>query len=107
MSDGQCYLSRYIEHECYPSEKKGKCVRPNYIPHKTPNDAVYENWRSFYLNQLIDMYNITSNIVKSSYLSSNNIDWKNTKIFDDFCTMIYNNSSKHISEYMDASETLI
>ena len=51
----------------------------------------YNNWYNHYYDNLIDMFNI---LIKN--LKNKNGKYKKEVLFDNFCILIYNNSSKKI-----------
>lgn len=76
-----------------------KCVIFNYVPNSTPRivnyDIHFEKWYEFYKHYLLEMYDITMNLIKEQY-EDINIDSKHN--FDIFMNLIYNSSSKYISK---------
>ena len=72
-----------------------RCVRFNYIPHKTPKYNNYNNWFLEYKTDIIQMFNITLNNISEKYpdiIRTINID----KQFQRFSRMIFKSSSKFI-----------
>lgn len=65
----------------------------NYIPHRKPNRIDFNEWFSFYKQDLINLYCIFTSCVSSEYQY---IDWKTNQKFTKFVFMIYNKSSKYI-----------
>ena len=65
----------------------------NYIPHKTPKYISYNLWYKNYYSHLLNLYNITIEILNSRY--------ENTKelCFKTFCIFIFNSSSKYIPKF--------
>ena len=70
---------------------KRKCQIPNFIPRQVQYNN-YIGWKEAYLNHLINMFNITMNIIDTDDKNSNN--------FENFCKMIYYCSSKYITKYI-------
>jgi hypothetical protein len=75
-----------------------KCQIPNYVPHSTPENTNYETWKDAYFQQLIDIHEITKDIMRNQF-PKNKIKWDETT-FDNLSKVIYKCSSKHISPYL-------
>lgn len=71
--------------------KRRNCVIPNYIPYKRTKKVKYSKWLDEYFEHLDYMCYITENIIRSKYP-----DYKMN--FEDFCSLIYMNSSKYIKD---------
>lgn len=69
-----------------------KCVIPNYIPYRPQKKIRYSEWYNEYIDELNYMFRMTRNIIQSKYEECD-ID------FEDFCLLIFDNSSKYIREY--------
>lgn len=81
---------------CYESRA---CVRRNYIPHRPKKHINRYEWQNAYINELIIMYNLTESIITKNYPKVK-IVWESNKLFNEFSSLIYHCSSKHISEYL-------
>ena len=62
------------------------------------NQLQYEKWRNNYFTHLQDIYKIFKNEFQN-IKQLKKIDWDSADIFNQFCILIYNNSSKHIDTY--------
>ena len=73
---------------------------PKYISHRTPNITNYSDWHDAYHIQLVQMYIITQNILKSRY-PKNKFPIECNTSFNKFSKLIYQCSSKHIDMYLN------
>lgn len=64
----------------------------NIIINETPLEPDYKYWVHIYYDHLLNMYNI--------YILQNNKEIESAKNFNIFCSFIYKNSSKYISDYV-------
>ena len=72
-----------------------RCVRFNYIPHKTPKYNNYNKWFLEYKNDITQMFYITINAIAENFpevTKSLNMN----KQFQIFSRMIFESSSKFI-----------
>jgi hypothetical protein len=76
--------------------KTRKSVISNYIPHKTPKRINYKNWTDEYFKNLVDMFELVRHTINMRH-PKNNIN--SNEVFNVFCRMIFNSSSKHIQKY--------
>jgi len=71
----------------------------NYIPHKTPRYPNYNKWFNEYKNHILNLYGILQEIISKKY-PNNKIDWESNIIFNQFCFMVYNSSSKYVPKWI-------
>jgi len=74
-----------------------------YIPHRSPGKSNRHVWHTAYELYLIQMYLLTQNIIKSRYPKSK-VQIESNVLFNDFSSLIYHFSSKHIDEYLNEPE---
>ena len=74
----------------FPNHITKKCVRYNYIPHKTPTNTNLLRWCIAYDDYLINMYSIFIETFNETYDHDINFT------YPEFCKFIYNSSSKFI-----------
>ena len=77
-----------------PSRRK--CERGNYIPHKT-SYCTQKEWCDEYTKQLDDLYRIVGRSIDRNY-KLGKIDWKDPKYVHAFDKLMFNCSSKYISQ---------
>lgn len=75
-----------------------KCVISNYIPHKTPKNPNFYRWYENYKNNLLDIYNIYVNTLRSRYPNINFSIFETDEYFNLFINRIFDSSSKTIIE---------
>lgn len=74
--------------------------RSNYISYPRPINPNRHEWHNIYLDNLLHMYDIVSNIIDDRY-PNNKIIWeKNSDVFHNLSRLIYHCSSKHIDSYL-------
>ena len=76
-----------------------KCVIGGYTPYKAPCFPSRIVWHNTYKLYLQEMYKIIANILNSRY-KINNINWESDDVYSDFCTLVYESSSKHVSKFV-------
>jgi hypothetical protein len=69
----------------------------NYIPHFATNNIDRELWHNSYINQLINLNNITREIINKNY-PKKKIIWDNST-FNAFSKLIFHSSSKYIYDF--------
>jgi hypothetical protein len=78
-----------------------QCEWYNYIPHLTPTKDNRNRWYCSYEIQLMQMYDIITNIIQERY-PRNKIKWMdNEKILYNVVKLVYHCSSKYISPYLE------
>lgn len=78
----------------------GICVRQNYTPRKTQPKDNREYWHYSYLSQLIDMYNITVEVITKRY-PERKFNWNSQTKFNNLSRLIHHCSSQYISPYLE------
>ncbi len=96
-------IPQYIKHtkKFYTSYKDSrKCQLYGYIPYPTPSNANRYEWHNAYTYHLSEMYNEIRRII-NFYYPKNKIDWNNVVTFNMFSKLIFDSSSKYISQLLD------
>jgi hypothetical protein len=75
------------------------CVIFNYIPHITPKNVNYQKWYNNYKLDIKNLYGILIDTYNERY-PKNKVNWESNIIFNSFCILIYQNSSKHIHNWI-------
>lgn len=75
-----------------------QCAISNYIPYHTPKKTNYSKWYMTYNKDIKNLYGILADTYNERY-PKNKISWDSEKLFNSFCILIYQNSSKHISNW--------
>ena len=73
-----------------------KCVISNYIPHKPPLNPNFYRWYENYESNIIDMYYIYIDTLKSRYPNINFSIFDTDEYFNLFINIIFDSSSKVI-----------
>jgi hypothetical protein len=75
-------------------------VTRNYLPHKKPERLNFNKWFEYYRSDLINLYSIFRENLKSNYEDDEfKIDLDKNIAFTKFVFFIYNSSSKYIPKY--------
>ena len=69
--------------------------RMNYITHIVRRKPSFRKWQYEYYKDLQNIYSIFVECLMEKY-TKNETNWSSHELFDDFCYMIYNRSSKFI-----------
>lgn len=89
----------YIQH--VNQKWRNRRSQSNYTPFRTPRNDNRHEWHVAYQQQLMDMYQIITNIMNERY-PKNKIKWEtNDQIFHNLSRLLYHCSSKYISPYIE------
>ena len=71
----------------------------NYIPHKRNKRINYRKWFLEYKKDILNLYSILKETIEIRY-PEKKIDWESDKLFNDFCVLIYKNSSGYVPKWI-------
>jgi hypothetical protein len=97
MSNYESYKPKQNEYpRIVPSTTK-RYERPNHIPYKFNRTISRKQWNKHYKTQIIDIYRIIRGLISEKY----EIDWDDSKIFNNLSKLIFHCSSRHIDHYAE------
>lgn len=82
----------------YSSNRRTEYFTTSIFP--TPRYSSRRLWHKAYHQEIFQLYQIYRQKMMEQF-PSNNIDWDNINLYNDFSRLLYESSSKHIMEHYE------